>query len=151
MIYSIKKINGLILGLLFFSVWVGYNPEAKGQSQIQGTYHVSVSKTEELIAGSTKSKYDSLNSEAKSRARASLGDREFRFSEGGALEVKWKVNGSEKAVTGKWELRANGAELALNVNGTETIYQLSRPDANSLVLHNEKGNGLYNTLYLTKQ
>jgi hypothetical protein len=87
----------IAIGLLLISV------RSSAQSEVPlGTYRVDADRSESLMNQSVRLKYDSLNSDAKSRARASLGDCEFRFSEGGVLEVKWKVNGTEETVTGKW-------------------------------------------------
>lgn len=119
------------------------------QISLSGSYQVDLNKTLELMEGEWKQKYDGLEMQAKERANQSMGDRIFIFQEGGQIEVRWKVNGSDKAVTGTWELKEED-KLIIKIGEQTTQYTFNLLSENGLILKNASGKGFFNNLYLVK-
>lgn len=117
------------------------------QTSLVGTYQVDLIKTLELMEGEWKQKYDGLEAPAKERANLSMADRVFVFHDNGQIEVRWKVNGTDKTATGTWELKEED-KLIIKIGEQTTQYTVSRPTNSDLVLKNASGKGFFNNLYL---
>jgi hypothetical protein len=119
------------------------------QVSLIGTYRVHLANTLAVMDNEGKHKYEALDAQAKERARLSIEHRVFVLREGGQIEVRWKVNGSDKTASGTWELK-DGDELVIEVEERITKFSYSQPTANALVLKNTNGKGLFNNLFMEK-
>lgn len=119
------------------------------EAMITGSYKVDVIKSVSLMEGEVKQKYEELDSSVKERAKESMKDRVFNFQEDGQVEVRWKVNGSERVANGNWELKGDDI-LTIKIGEQVTEYSISRPTESDLVLKNPNGKGLFGNLYLTR-
>jgi len=120
-----------------------------GQQTLEGTYTVDLAKTVDLMEGDKRQKYEGLEVSVKERANQSMEGRVFVFKEGGRLEVRWKVNGSDKFTDGTWELK-DQENLMLKVGEQTTEYQVSWSTETDIVIKNEKGRGFFSNLYLKR-
>lgn len=97
----------------------------------------------------SRAKFDSLNSEVKTRAANSLEDREFIFKEDGEVEIFWRARGETRSTVGTWAIDQVTSLLTINSTSGISEYYVDNHDTD-LVLRSRYPSGLFRALFLTK-
>lgn len=119
------------------------------RDQFIGTWKVDVAKSIEKMDTDSRSKYEGLNEEVKSRASASMASRGFTFKNDGQVVVTWKSAGGEVNNNGQWVLDETARTISITVEGKAVEYSydfLSNTELNLL-----GGAGIFTTLSLIKE
>lgn len=119
-------------------------------NELSGTWRVDGNKTIEIMDSESKSRYDTLSSEVKSRASNAIAGREFVFNNNGEVIINWKSQDGQRTTSGQWSVNDSHTKLSITVDNQTLEYDYELISVNILVMKGKNKGGFFNNLYLQK-
>lgn len=148
----LRKINmfrvfTILIGLTLFctGLSIGQNPQ-----QFQKRWFFDLDESIKIMPQSIRNKYDSLPSEIKTRAVASMTDRAFTFT-GDSVNVDWKSRGQSKQSKGTWSFDSAESELLIVVGNDQQRFKVMFHASGDLIVENKRPLGFFSRMYLRKE
>lgn len=135
--------------ILLIGVSVLFESSIYGQDQMHGHWELDLPATLQQMPVSVKNKYDSLSSEIKSRAVASMTGRAFTFT-ADSVYVDWSSRGQSKRTKGIWSFSSQESELLITVGNDQQKFVVFFQLNGDMIIKNTKPIGFFYLMYLRK-
>lgn len=136
--------------LIFCMLLFGGALKAQDDQLFLGYWSVGLEESIAVMLETTKNRYDSLPSDIKSRAMASMTGRAFTFM-GDSVYVDWNSRGQNKRTKGTWSFSSEESELLITVGNDRQHFAVSFQENGDLVIENKKPMGFFYRMYLRKE
>lgn len=115
-----------------------------------GSWRIDMDRTLAIMNSDVKRLYDTLSTEAHTRAVNAMKDHQFAFSEDGGVAVNWTAGSQPRVSRGNWAINDPPGDLQISVGGRTTVYSYEFPSKTTLILRGKQRKGFFDNLCLEK-